>query len=44
MEELLDIYTRDWKYFGVKEKSICHSKNEVLVQKRAHSKKMQPDK
>ena len=27
MEEILDIYTRDGKYLGTKEKSICHSPN-----------------
>lgn len=27
MEELLDTYTRNGKYLGVKEKSICHSNN-----------------
>ena len=56
MEEIFDIYTREGKYLGKKEKSICHSsnpgfyhkpvwiwiindKNEILVQKRAASKK-----
>lgn len=27
MEEIFDIYTRDGKYLGTKEKSVCHSKN-----------------
>jgi len=27
MEEILDIYTRDGKHLGSKEKSICHSSN-----------------
>ena len=27
MEEIFDIYTRDGKYLGTKEKSICHSEN-----------------
>lgn len=27
MEEIFDIYTRDGKYIGTKEKSICHTKN-----------------
>ena len=61
MEEIFDIYTRDGKYLGIKEKSICHSKNpgfyhkpvwiwiinsnnEILIQKRASSKKNNPNK
>ena len=27
MEEIFDIYTRDGKYLGTKEKSVCHSEN-----------------
>lgn len=27
MEEMLDIYTRDGKYLGVKTRSECHTKN-----------------
>lgn len=27
MKEFLDIYTRDGKHIGIKEKTICHSKN-----------------
>lgn len=27
MEEILDIYTREGKYLGTKERSVCHSKN-----------------
>ena len=27
MEEIFDVYSRDGKYIGKKEKSICHSKN-----------------
>ena len=61
MEEIFDIYTRDWERLGTKEKSICHSenpgfyhkpvwiriinsKNEILVQKRAATKKNHPNK
>lgn len=27
MEEIFDIYTRDGRYLGTKEKSVCHSEN-----------------
>ena len=59
MEELLDTYTRDGEYLGVRTRSECHvenpgfyhkpawtwaynSKGQVLVQKRAMSKKKFP--
>ena len=35
MEEILDIYTRDGKYLGTKEKSICHSPNPGFYHKPA---------
>jgi len=61
MDEIFDVYTRDGKYLGTKEKAFCHSKNpgcyhkpvwiwiinskgEILVQKRANSKKNHPNK
>lgn len=60
MEEIFDVYTRDGKYIGTKEKSLCHTKNpgcyhkpvwiwiintkgEILVQKRAVTKKNHPN-
>jgi len=60
MEEIFDIYTRDGKHIGTKEKSFCHSENpgfyhkpvwiwiindkgQVLVQKRAETKKKYPN-
>lgn len=59
MEELLDVYTRDGKYIGVKTREECHSENpgfyhkpawtwaynskgQVLIQKRAMTKKRYP--
>ncbi len=61
MEEIFDIYTRDGKHLGTKEKTVCHSSNpgfyhkpvwiwiindnnEILVQKRAATKKKSPNK
>lgn len=35
MEEMLDIYTRDGKYLGKKEKSICHNPNPGFYHKPA---------
>ena len=43
MEEILDIYSRDGKYLGTRTREECHSKNEVLVQKRASVKKSFPN-
>lgn len=33
MEETFDVYTRDGKYLGIKEKSFCHSKNSGVYHK-----------
>lgn len=33
MEEIFDVYTRDGKYLGTKEKSFCHSKNPGVYHK-----------
>ncbi len=35
MEEIFDIYTRDGKYLGTKEKSICHGPNPGFYHKPA---------
>ena len=35
MEEMYDVYTRDGKWIGVKEKSFCHSENPGVYHKPA---------
>lgn len=35
MEEIFDIYTREWKHLGTKEKSVCHGENPGFYHKPA---------